>query len=104
MDVKGEDLLQLFNKSKWRNGTKRFYSQNFSLFLVKFKKLGFSAPLISFKVKDHRIKTFVTKYCFVYDICLCVLIVKDILEKIMNITLFNRRSGYFCAGSCYGRV
>jgi len=27
-------------------GPKRFYSQNFSLFIVKFKKLGFSAPLI----------------------------------------------------------
>jgi len=26
---------------------KRFKRQNFSLFLVKFKKLGFSAPLIS---------------------------------------------------------
>jgi len=27
-------------------GPKRFYRQNFSLFLVKFIKLGFSAPLI----------------------------------------------------------
>jgi len=27
-------------------GPKRFYSQNFSLFIVKFKKLGFSALLI----------------------------------------------------------
>jgi len=26
-------------------GAKRFYSQNFSLFIAKFKKLGFSAPL-----------------------------------------------------------
>jgi len=26
-------------------GPKRFYSQNFSLFIVKFKKLGLSAPL-----------------------------------------------------------
>jgi len=26
-------------------GPKSFYSQNFSLFIVKFKKLGFSAPL-----------------------------------------------------------
>jgi len=25
-------------------GSKRFYSPNFSLFIVKFKKLGFSAP------------------------------------------------------------
>jgi len=44
MDVKGEVLLQLFNKSKLRNGTKTFL-QNFSLFIVKFKKLGFSALL-----------------------------------------------------------
>jgi len=29
-------------------GPKRFYSQNFSLFIVKFKKLGFSAPLMLF--------------------------------------------------------
>jgi len=28
-------------------GPKRFETQNFSLFLVKFKKLGFSAPLLS---------------------------------------------------------
>jgi len=46
MDVKGEVLLQLFNKNKLRMGPKRFLSQNFST-LVKFKKLGFSAPLRS---------------------------------------------------------
>jgi len=47
MDVKGKVLLQLFNKSKLRNGTKAFLEPNFFLylFLVKFKKLGFSAPL-----------------------------------------------------------
>jgi len=45
MDVKGKVLLQLFNKSKLRNGTKTFLEQKFSLFIVKFKKLGFSAPL-----------------------------------------------------------
>jgi len=47
MDVKGEVLLQLFNKKKLRNGTKTFLlsSQNFSLFIVKFKKLEFSGPL-----------------------------------------------------------
>jgi len=40
MDVIGEVLLQLFNKSKLRKmGSKRFESQNFSLFIVKFKKL-----------------------------------------------------------------
>jgi len=48
MDVKVEVLLQLFKKNGLKNGTKTFllYSQTFSLFTVKFKKLGFSAPLI----------------------------------------------------------
>jgi len=45
MDVKGKVLLQLFNKSKLRNGIKAFVQPNFSLFIVKFNKLGFSAPL-----------------------------------------------------------
>jgi len=45
MDVKGEVLLKLFNKSKLRNKTKTFLGQDFSLFIIKFKKLGFSAPL-----------------------------------------------------------
>jgi len=45
MDVKGEVLLQLFNKRKLRNGTKTFLEPNFSLFIVKLKTLGFSAPL-----------------------------------------------------------
>jgi len=45
MDVKGEVLLYLFNKSKLRKGTKTFLEPNFSLFRVKFKKLGSSAPL-----------------------------------------------------------
>jgi len=43
---KGEVLLQLLNKNKLRNRTKTFQSQNFSLFIVKFKKLGFSASLM----------------------------------------------------------
>jgi len=42
MDVRGKVLLQLFNKSKLRNGTKTFIEPIFSLFIVKFKKLGFS--------------------------------------------------------------
>jgi len=42
MDVKGEVLLQLLNKSKLRNGTK-------TLFIVRFKKLEFSAPLRTLK-------------------------------------------------------
>jgi len=37
-------LLQLFNKSKLRNGTKTFLEPKF-LFIVKFKKLWFSTPL-----------------------------------------------------------
>jgi len=47
MDVKSKVslLLQLFTKSKLRNGTKTFLEPTFSLFIVKFKKLGFSAPL-----------------------------------------------------------
>jgi len=40
MDVKGEVLLQLFNKSKLRNRTKTFLEPNI-LFIVKFKKLEF---------------------------------------------------------------
>jgi len=47
MDVRGEVLLQLFNESKLKMGLKRFYSQNVSLFMVKFKQLGFSAPLMT---------------------------------------------------------
>jgi len=45
MDVKGEVLLQLFNKRKLRNGTKTYLEQKSSLFIVKYKKLWFSAPL-----------------------------------------------------------
>jgi len=45
MDVKGEVLLQLLNKSKLRKETKTFLEPKFSLFIVKVKKLWFSAPL-----------------------------------------------------------
>jgi len=44
MDVKDEVLLQLFNKSKLRNGTKTFLEPKF-FSIDKFKKLGFSSPL-----------------------------------------------------------
>jgi len=44
MDVKGKVLLQLFNKSKLKNGTKTFLDTKF-FSIVKFKKLGFSSPL-----------------------------------------------------------
>jgi len=46
MDVKSEVLLQLFNKSKLRNKT--FLEQSNFLFIVNFKKLGFSAPLTKY--------------------------------------------------------
>jgi len=46
MDVKGKVLFQLFNKSKLSNGTKTYLEQKFSLSIVKFKKLGFSVPLM----------------------------------------------------------
>jgi len=45
MDVKGEVLLQLFNKSKLRNGTKMFLELKFFSIYSQIKKLGFSAPL-----------------------------------------------------------
>jgi len=38
-------LLQLFNKSKLRNGTKTFLEPMFFSSIVNFKKLGFSVPL-----------------------------------------------------------
>jgi len=45
MDVKGKVLLQLFNKSKLKIGSKMFLEpKRFSIF-VKFKKLGFIVPL-----------------------------------------------------------
>jgi len=44
VDVKGKVLLQLFNKSKLRNGTKTLLELKF-FSIVKFKKLGFSGPL-----------------------------------------------------------
>jgi len=45
MNVKGKVLLQFFNKRKLRNGIKTYLEQIFFLFIVKFKNLGFSAPL-----------------------------------------------------------
>jgi len=45
MDVKGEVLLQFFNKSKLRNETKTFLKSKFFSIVVKLKKFGFSAPL-----------------------------------------------------------
>jgi len=58
MDVKGKVLLQLFNKSKLRNGIKAFVESYF-FSIVKFKKLGFSAPLIWGGLKLFHIKEWV---------------------------------------------
>jgi len=41
VDVKGEVLLQLFNKSKLRNEVKTFLEPK----IFSIKKLGFSVPL-----------------------------------------------------------
>jgi len=45
MNLKGKVLLQLLRKASYETGPKRYCSQNFFLYMVKFKKLGFSAPL-----------------------------------------------------------
>jgi len=56
MDVKGEVLLQLLNKSKLKNGTKTLLKPKF----FKFKKLGFSAPLCWGRIRQtERINLFV---------------------------------------------
>jgi len=44
MDVKGEVLLQIFNKNKLRNGIKTFLEIKICS-IVNIKKLGFSVPL-----------------------------------------------------------
>jgi len=43
--VKDKVLLQLFNKSKFRNKTKTFLEPKFLCLIFKCKKLGFSGPL-----------------------------------------------------------
>jgi len=45
MDVIGEVLLQLFNQKKVKKWDQNVSRVKFFLFKVKFKKLGFSAPL-----------------------------------------------------------
>jgi len=54
MNVKGEVLLQFFNKSKLRNGTKTFLEPKFFSINVKFKKFRFSATLIPQFFKTSR--------------------------------------------------
>jgi len=44
MDVKGEVLLQLLNKSKLKNGIKTFLEPKFFSIYSQIKKLGFNAP------------------------------------------------------------
>jgi len=53
MDAKGEVLLQLFSKRKLRNGTKTYLEQKYFSIIVKFKKLGFSAPLSTYIAYFH---------------------------------------------------
>jgi len=49
MGGKDKVLLQLFNKRKLRNRTKMYLEQIFfSIYIVKFKELRFSAPLMFF--------------------------------------------------------
>jgi len=60
MDVKDKVLLQLFNKNKL-SGTKTFLELNFSLFIVKFIKLGFSASFRGHvNSKKHYLRFYVT--------------------------------------------
>jgi len=46
MDVKGKVLLQLFNTTKLRNGTKTFLEPKFFSINNQIKKKMFSIPLI----------------------------------------------------------
>jgi len=55
MDIKGEVLLQLLNKSKLRNGTKMFLEPKFFSIIDKFKKLGFSVPLSHWYIHQNDI-------------------------------------------------
>jgi len=45
MNVKGEVLLQLLNKSKLSNGTKTFLELKFSHLQSNLRNFGFTAPL-----------------------------------------------------------
>jgi len=57
MDVKSTVgllvILQIFNKSKFKNGTKTFLEQKIFSIIVKIMKLGFSAPLRQPDRKNH---------------------------------------------------
>jgi len=47
---------------------KRFESQKFSLFIVKFRKLEFSAPLLSFRITSQRQVSLVSKDVYFVNI------------------------------------
>jgi len=55
LDVKGEV------QSKLRNGTKTFLEPKFSQFIVRFKKLGFSASLMLILINSGK---FQRRTCF----------------------------------------
>jgi len=72
MDIKGKVLLQLFNKSYLRNGTKTFLEPKF-FSIVKFKKFGFSALLILefyavCTLQTHTCTALLTPSCISFDI------------------------------------
>jgi len=57
---------------------KRFYSQNFSLLIVKFKKLGFSNPLIYFP-----------SLIYYYPIDYCILVIQHWLLSSVQLILLT---------------
>jgi len=63
MDVKGEVLLQLLNKSKLRNETKTFLEPKFSLFNYR----------CSFNHSKHWFKCWIYVYATIFNICTIVL-------------------------------
>jgi len=58
MDVKGKVLLQLFNKSKL-NGTKTVLEPKFFSMYSQFKKLGFSAILMTMFTQSQNLSNFI---------------------------------------------
>jgi len=70
MNVKGDVLLQLYNKRELRNGTKTFLEPKF-FSIVKFKKLGFSAPLILRQVYIKTPNKQVSKRNRPLTLCVC---------------------------------
>jgi len=78
--LKVKVLLQLFNKSKLRNGTKTFLERQFFSIFVKFKKLGFRAHLKRFILCAN-------VECYRY--CICTLALKMMsFRQSKNIIVF----------------